>query len=281
MKDNLLGMEYRDTGRVRLSEFYKPSLEGGDTQFLESVPYLRDIGALDESNAQMPSVVIANYVGAQSNCLASSSFYSVCCLDECEGLLSKLEAAIGAPTAEVGQIATLLAAMPSDTVDAPRNLSTTLLVRLDEIALHHGGRVPLHGRLFAQLMHHSYPRECPFPHVSGTTNPLQPTEWQQKYRDTKLLVSEKEARWHMSAGQNVTHKPADELDDLPWTSIEELVAVHEPGFTGYGGGSWLGLLSKVALLLVFASLVAPSVVSGAEKNGELKESESKLLQVMV
>jgi hypothetical protein len=281
MKDRLTDMEYRDTGRVRLSDFYKPSLEG-DLQFLESMDYLRDIGALDESNPRMPSVLIANYVGAQSNCLASSSFYSVCCLDECEGLLGKLEAAIGAPTAEAGQISTLLAAMPSDTVDAPRNLSTALLVRLDEIASHHGGRVPLHGRLFAQLMHHAYPRECPFPHVAGTTNPMLHAAWQEQNGYSSARVTKKEARRHVSAGQNVTHQPADELEELPWTSIEELVAVHEPTLEFAGnGGSWLGFLSKVVLLLVSASLVAPSVVSGVGKLGYLVESEPELPKVLV
>ncbi len=119
MKDTLVEMEYRGTGRVRLSEFYKGGLEG-NWQFAESVDYLRAMGALDESSPEMPSVLIANYVGSQSNCVASSSFYSVCCLDECEGLLAKLESAVGAPTAEPKQIAALMAAMPSDTVDAPR-----------------------------------------------------------------------------------------------------------------------------------------------------------------
>ncbi len=39
------------------------------------------------------------------------------------------------------------------------------------------GRVPLHGRLFAQWMHHVFPRECPYPHVAGTVNPLRPEDF--------------------------------------------------------------------------------------------------------
>ncbi len=57
MKDTLVDMEYRGTGRVRLSEFYKDTL-AGNWQFAESVDYLRDIGALDESNPSMPSVLM-------------------------------------------------------------------------------------------------------------------------------------------------------------------------------------------------------------------------------
>ena len=36
---------------------------------------------------------------------------------------------------------------------------------MEQVASHHGGKVPLHGRLFAQWLHHAFPRECPYPHV--------------------------------------------------------------------------------------------------------------------
>ena len=61
-----------------------------------------------------------------------------------------------------------MANLSSSTVQAPRNLSQTLLRRLDEIALGHDGTVVLHSRLFAQWMHQAFPRECPYPHVTGT-----------------------------------------------------------------------------------------------------------------
>merc|ERR1719203_867839 len=127
------------------------------------------------------SVVIPNYIQSQSNCLAGSSFYSVCCLDVCEGLLGSLEREIRASTAAPSQIAAVISGLPSDTVHLPRNLSVALITRLDEIAHVHGGRVPLHGRLFAQWMHHAYPRECRFPHVAGTTNPLNMHEFVQQF----------------------------------------------------------------------------------------------------
>jgi len=279
MKDTLMDIEYRGTGRVRLSEFYKGSLEG-NWQFAESVDYLRDLGALDESNPAMPSVLIANYVGSRANCLASSSFYSVCCLNECEGLLGQLESAIGASTAEPGRIARLLSSTPSDTVDAPRNLSSAVLGRLEEIAQHHGGRVPLHGRLFAQLMHHAYPRECPFPHLAGTTNPMTPDEWMA----TKgtIVASERVMRQHVSAGRNATQPVLrDELEELPWTSIEELVAVHEAARGGHDESSWVGLLSKLVLLVAFACLVAPSVLGSLKQLHETQQSQSKLPKYLV
>merc|ERR1740129_1200592 len=58
--------------------------------------------------------------------------------------------------------------MASSTVLAGRTLAPVLVTRLQEIATQHSGLVPLHGRLFAQWMHHAYPRECAYPHVAGT-----------------------------------------------------------------------------------------------------------------
>ena len=33
----------------------------------------------------------------------------------------------------------------------------------------HGGKVPIHGRLFAQWLHYVFPRDCAFPYKSGQT----------------------------------------------------------------------------------------------------------------
>merc|ERR1719401_1964950 len=111
-------MEYRGTGRVRLSEFYGGSDEVSWT-FTESVDYLRALGALDESDPSRMSVIIPNFVVSRSNCITPSSLYSVCCLNECEGLMASLERVIGGPVAEPSRIAELVSALPSDTVDAP------------------------------------------------------------------------------------------------------------------------------------------------------------------
>merc|ERR1719350_580945 len=170
LKGRLVELEHQGTGRVRLSRFYAGGVNG-DWTLSESVEYLRDLGALDETDPKKPTVVISNYITSHTNCLTASGFYSVCCFDDCEGLLQPLETEVAAPSSSPGRIAELVANLHSDTVDAPRNLSSALRGRLDDIAKHHGGHVPLHGRLFAQWMHHAYPRECPFPHAAGTTNP--------------------------------------------------------------------------------------------------------------
>merc|ERR1719162_979921 len=158
MKDALVKLEYRGTGRVRLSDFYKPALEGV-WAFQESTSYLRSLGALDETSPSEPSVVMVNYISSATNCIASSGFYSVCCKNECESLFGHLEQKIGAPEANAATIAGLVVNLPSQSVVTPVQLSAKLLQRLEDIATMHKGSVPLHGRLFAQWMHHVF-KDC-------------------------------------------------------------------------------------------------------------------------
>merc|ERR1719284_545410 len=53
LKENLLAMEDRMPGRVLLSDFYAKGLYGS-WRFLERVEYLRDLGALDETQPSVP-----------------------------------------------------------------------------------------------------------------------------------------------------------------------------------------------------------------------------------
>merc|ERR1719188_710184 len=191
LKAGLADMEYKNTGRVLLSDFYRAGLDG-KFLFMEHVDYLRRLGALDETDPKHPSVIIVNYLASPANCLASTSFHSVCCFDECEGLMGHLERSIAAPTASPGRVAELVAGLQSDTVDAPRNLSASLMSRLGEIADHHDGQVPLHGRLFAQWMHHAYPLECPYPHAADTTSPITQDEFMDLYGSDDATATEED-----------------------------------------------------------------------------------------
>merc|ERR1719491_674955 len=215
LKGKLVELEHQGTGRVRLPRFYAGGVNG-DWTLSESVQYLRNLGALDETDPNKPSVVIPNYLTSRTNCLTASGFYSVCCSDECEGLRQRLEGSIAAPTAAPARIAELVSALHSDTVDAPRNLSTVLLARLDGIAKLHGGHVPLHGRLFAQWMHHASPRECPFPHVAGTTSPMSPDDWMAHHGIDDVEATMEEMQWHYSRLQHEA-STEDEGMMLPWT----------------------------------------------------------------
>jgi hypothetical protein len=250
MKDALVAKEVGGTGRLRLSDFWKPALDNpnGGWQFQESLSYLRQVGALDESDAQNPRVMIANYISSPTNCIASSSFYSVCCMDECEGLIGHLENQIAAPESSPERVAILVADLPSSSVAAPRAISQTLLSRLDEIAAGHGGTVQLHGRLFAQWMHHVYPRECPFPHVAGTTNPQTPDEWLEATGEDSVATVEEMGELLQQLNET------DELavDSLPWSPEEELL-VHRAPVQKVRGSS---IMSKIRSPVLFAAMAA-------------------------
>merc|ERR1719229_830837 len=211
IKGDLLDMEDRGTGRVPLSRFYRSALVG-NWQFQESLAYLRSLGVVDETDPRNPRVIIPNYVSSQSNCVASSSFYSVCCIDECERLLGHLEQKVAEPRVEPGRIAALVANLSSSSVQAPRNLSRSLLGRLGEIADHHGGAVPLHGRLFAQWLHHAFPEECPFPHLSGTTAPQTPDEWIQDHSDNEssMEATQEDMEWYANETGSADGSEQDE-----------------------------------------------------------------------
>merc|ERR1719359_2645144 len=111
--------------------------------------------------------------------------------------MAKLENAIASELAPPEQIIQLVSALSSDTVAAPRKLSATLKRRLQSIAESNEGQVPLHGRLFAQWMHHAFPRECPFPHEDGSTNPQTPDEWMQETGQESSKASTEEMMAHV------------------------------------------------------------------------------------
>jgi len=109
----------------------------------------------------------------------------------------------------------------SSTVHAPRKLSDTLKDRLTQVADANGGKVPIHGRLFAQWMHHAYPRECPFPHEAGTANPETPDEWMRSAGQDTHRASEDEMRTHVSSA--TSDEEHAHGNDLPWSHAEELL----------------------------------------------------------
>jgi|Transcript_7933 hypothetical protein len=223
MKEKMMSLGDGGRGRVMLSDFYRSHLDGS-WQFQESVSYLRQLGALDESDPKAMSVVIPNYINSQTNCIPSG-FYSICCKDECEGLLGHLEAKLATPEATPEAIIRIVAELASSTMPAPVKISSVLTDQLTAIAEGHGGMVPLHGRLFAQWMHHVYPRECPFPHISGTTSQQAPDEWMIESGSDPLATQEEmlqfgEARNLASGVKNATF-----AEMMPWSLEEELLVV--------------------------------------------------------
>jgi hypothetical protein len=256
LKKSLMKMEGatgRTTGRVRISDFYRPAL-AGDWQFQESVGYLRQIGALDESGSTEPSVIMTNYLYSHANCIASSGYYSVCCKDECEGLLGHLEEKVAAPDAKVSAIVPLVSGLQSSTVSAPRQLSAKLLSRLDGIAEHHGGAVPLHGRLFAQWMHHAFPQECPFPHLSGITSQQTSDEWGSESGMDATATEEEMSQFVNSTERSPSEELGLEDEITEWSHEEELLVVRPSTVLRFDLASLPPVVRSVMLMVAASTL---------------------------
>jgi len=224
MAAELRGLDTMGTGRVPLDKFYSQPMSA-DYVFTESREYLRQIGALDEPDGMKPQVRIANYLTGPSNCIASTSYFSVCCLSECEGLMRELEQKLQAPTASAEQLLGLVGNMSSSSVDAPRDLPEPLVEKLLAIAASHNGQVPLHARLFAQWMHFVFPSECPYPHVVQDAAVLRPSHWSGQQRATatdeerERCISEFASQPEAATGESFLSQWDDGevlfLEDLP------------------------------------------------------------------
>jgi len=263
LKHRLAQIQQGEVGRVPLHKFYGSALNGS-YEFSESKSYLRIIGALDETDPLRPQVIIPNYVLAPSNCMAGTHFYSVCCINECDAILGKIEQQVGGPYGRPRQISDLVEQLASATVAAPRTLPAALIERLEESVAQEGsGMVPLHGRLFSQWLHHAYPLECPFPHVSGGVS--------VEGRDRKIahdvettLASEAEMREHCAAAQ-----PAADGGAAPWLPQEELF-LEMPRPTPRRGRGVAFLALAVSMSWAMLRGVGGAAVSAARRRRKIR-----------
>jgi hypothetical protein len=274
LKKSLMDMEDRSSGRVKLSDFYKPAMSGA-WQFQESVGYLRQLGALDET-AATPSVIITNYLYSQANCIASSGYYAVCCKDECEGLLCHLEDRLAAPEASASAIANIIEGLPSSTVSLPRKYSSTLRTRLDDIALHHSGQIPLHGRLFAQWMHHAYPHECPYPHISGTTSQQSSDEWSTE-TGNEATATEEEMAQFTNATEIYSRYDRESQEEITEWSHEEELLVSRPTTVLRTDLSTLPPLLRSAMLIIAAVSLAFGMVQSLKTTMSTNVEDAKFV----
>jgi len=258
MKHQLVEMDNTGTGRVSLKDFYGTGMDQ-DWRFGESEDYLRQLGVLDESSPwRGKQVIIPNYLQAASNCIVSTSHYLVCCMNECEGLLGEIENQIGQPMASPEQILEIVGTLSSSSSegDEPPKLDAGLAEQLRSVAAPHGGQVPLHGRLFAQWLHYTFPRECPFPHKAGSfaAHTLTPTEFGHEYFATKEEMT-KHAEEEGSTGE-------DNEDYMgQWSTEEELFA----DYSGHLKAPWergSGMSYFILLVIVGIAVLALKTSQG-------------------
>jgi len=261
MKNMLMDLEdqERNDGRVSLTKFWGPYLADDHFFFTESPAYLKNLGALDDSDPQRPSVVVPNIIYGRSNCLGTSNgFHSLCCVNQCESIMEALERSIAQPVAPPGLITELVAALPTDTVAAPRNLSGSLRRKLDAIAAQQHGFVPLHGKMFAQWLHHAFPNECPRPVASDAAAPLTHDEWSEKTQTDSAATEQEMLHVKVLAEAVQEPSPSRDLDEtaLQWSEEEELVTALDLELLGSQDKHqhpWTGVLRGVLRFIAMST----------------------------
>lgn len=134
------------------------------------------------------------------------------------------------------------------------HLTKALNGQLQKIADTHSGKVPLHGRLFAQWMHYAFPRECPFPHRSGTAISQTPDEFGASFAATTEEM-QKHAQLANSAMKMDTAEKLSEDEKLgmsQWMDDEELLTDYVELQRYSGGTSLFIIVSLFGLLALFA-----------------------------
>jgi hypothetical protein len=258
MKAALSTMEIQNTGEVRLQDFYQSSLDGVNRNFVEPVDFLRALGALKENQDGTTSLLIANYLISPINCNNGSSFHMVCCQNECEPILDRLDREIANPLATPDQVVRAISTL-SPTVAPSVTLSSELKNRLDSIASQHGGVIALHGRMFAEWLHAVFPTECPYPHSTGTTDPSAANTWSEDRKvaseDNMRKEVEEQRLAHLAvaklgrpASAGISRKP------LLWSEQEELLAHHRQS-EPQGAQARAGLLSVAHCMVCFVVFV--------------------------
>merc|ERR1740121_19660 len=234
-------MDAHRTGRVPLSKFYGTGMET-DWRFGESEDYLRQLGALDETSWRGKQVIVSNYMQGASNCAVATP----------ERLL---------------EIITGMVAQSSLDDDFPPSLTGSMQLQLEQIAAAHSGKVPLHGRLFAQWFHYVFPRECAFPHKAGVVSTTTPHEHGQFYAS--------DVEMHLHA-LNANHSSLVSKEGQEWMSQwspeEELIAEHAAGFEAlWECGLGAAKLMSIASFVSMATMILRSGLEKKESPAEVKQ----------
>merc|ERR1719424_1579695 len=255
LKDTLLEAEEGTTGRVTLSDFYKKGLEA-NVLFKETVDYLRQQGALDESKPGQPRVIVPNFILSPGNCLADTGFYSICCISECEGLLAQLERTIAAPEATPERIVSIVQTLSSSSVQGPRVLSARLVSQIELVAMRHGGKVPLHSRSLAQWLHVAFPHECPYPHAAASVSSLTTSEMREKQASSKLNADERAQ--YIESVEPVQEEAVQAEEDLlaKWSHEEEILYMPAKQPSALRRRASAGLKTVLGLFLVACAFAA-------------------------
>jgi len=133
---------------------------------------------LDESAPDGPHLLMPNYMLGPSNCDGTTSFYDLCCPNECEDHKTRLERALLGSKDYHETVKSVV----QQRLGTP--ISEDLLKRLNSLVQANKGQVLIHGRGFADWLHAVFPRVCPKPReadfkgMAGDTVPDANTDFQ-------------------------------------------------------------------------------------------------------
>lgn len=219
------------------------------------------LGVVENDTATgKPQLLVPNYLLSQAMCLTTAGVHTVCCYNECDDLLAKVESVAGGPEASVGDIVSAL-----DVAEAGKESLTKLVGEGGQ------GKVALHGRAFAEWMHRSFPLTCPAPSDgSARTSPKTPDEWMadpgEETASTEDLVSELSAV--LGRYTTLGSRPGDEAE-LESDAAATEGAASRPDIEAHvqqGGGQRAGGRRSIGRTL-FQLIAISSMVGLACANG--------------
>eukprot|EP00933_Yihiella_yeosuensis_P079759 TRINITY_DN93173_c0_g1_i1.p1 TRINITY_DN93173_c0_g1~~TRINITY_DN93173_c0_g1_i1.p1 ORF type:complete len:559 (-),score=116.38 TRINITY_DN93173_c0_g1_i1:94-1770(-) len=123
--------------------------------FRETDNYLQALGALDNTDPFRTKVLVPNYLYGPSNCDGTTSFYDLCCPNECEMKLERLESLM----------ASNLKKNSASAIEEALEVQLSEEQRQTLTAITQHGHSFLHGGPFAKFLHTVFPSECPRPRL--------------------------------------------------------------------------------------------------------------------
>jgi hypothetical protein len=257
-KTYLTGLPSHQKGRVKLGEVKTLENQNGRRElFSESADDVEKLGVLTGGKDANADFIIANYLNSQSMCLSTSSYFTACCVNECEGLLAKLEREVRAPEVQPTELARLVKTLPS------ANIEESLLQEIPGLATS-SGLVPLHSRKLASWMHRAFPLACPAPHDQIITNPKTPDEWMgasgkevAKLEEMMEEISQvlKKYTTMGKPSRNYTYVSDDTDPDTKNEDIIRISPTQRPAFQKTSGRRWI-LLPMLGGLAAIVSVMA-------------------------
>jgi len=197
MKSQLQPLESSGSGRLPLNAVQNE--HGWFREYPSLVGYLHKLETLATYYAKSPAVVVTNFVDGSHNCVSANSNFAMCCMSECTSVLRVYEKEVKAPEASPAELLRIT------TTSMPyANLTDELVVRLHKISALTGGKVHLHGRLFAEWLHVLVPYQCPWPNprweeddqahmsnaaIGGTEVPME-SWYSESMRDLQRLLDD-------------------------------------------------------------------------------------------